>query len=53
MVSGEETISNEEMKSGNIVNLFLKFAFPTVVGVVIAGIQEIIDGFFIGNAIGS
>lgn len=47
MVSGEETISNEEMKSGNIVNLFLKFAFPTVVGVVIAGIQEIIDGFFL------
>jgi len=46
-------VSDEEMKSGNIVNLFLKFAFPTVVGVVIAGIQGIIDGFFIGNAIGS
>lgn len=53
MVSNEETVTDEEMKSGNIVNLFLKFAFPTVVGVVIAGIQEIIDGFFIGNAIGS
>ncbi|WP_292378702.1 MATE family efflux transporter [Methanosarcina sp. UBA289] len=46
-------VSNEEMRSGNIVNLFLKFVFPTVVGVVIAGIQGIIDGFFIGNAIGS
>lgn len=46
-------VNDEEMKSGNIVNLFLKFAFPTVVGVVIAGIQGIIDGFFIGNAIGS
>ncbi|WP_292387586.1 MATE family efflux transporter [Methanosarcina sp. UBA5] len=46
-------VSDEEMKSGNIVNLFLKFAFPTVVGVVIAGIQGIIDGFFIGNAIGA
>jgi len=44
-------VSDEEMRSGNIVNLFLKFAFPTVVGVVIAGIQGIIDGFFIGNAI--
>ncbi len=53
MVSDEETVTDEEMKSGNIVNLFFKFAFPTVVGVVIAGIQEIIDGFFIGNAIGS
>lgn len=46
-------VNDEEMKSGNIVNLFLKFAFPTVVGVVIAGIQGIIDGFFIGNAIGA
>jgi len=46
-------VSDEEMRSGNIANLFLKFAFPTVVGVVIAGIQGIIDGFFIGNAIGS
>jgi putative MATE family efflux protein len=46
-------VSDEEMRSGNIVNLFLKFAFPTVVGVIIVGIQGIIDGFFIGNAIGS
>ena len=46
-------VSDEEMRSGNIVNLLLKFAFPTVVGVIIAGIQGIIDGFFIGNAIGS
>ncbi|HEY3362369.1 MAG TPA: MATE family efflux transporter [Methanosarcina sp.] len=46
-------VSDEEMKSGSIANLFLKFAFPTVVGIVIAGIQGIIGGFFIGNAIGS
>ncbi len=46
-------VSDEEMRSGSIVNLFWKFAFPAVVGVVIAGIQEIIDGFFIGNAIGN
>jgi len=46
-------ISNEEMKSGNILHLFWKFALPAVVGVLVAGIQGIIDGFFIGNAIGS
>ncbi len=46
-------VNDDEMKSGSIANLFLKFAFPTVVGVVIAGIQGIIDGFFIGNTIGS
>lgn len=46
-------VSDEEMRSGNILSLFLKFAFPAVVGVVIAGIQGVIDGFFIGNAVGS
>ncbi len=46
-------ISDKEMKSGNILNLFWKFTFPAVVGVVVAGIQGIIDGFFIGNAVGS
>lgn len=46
-------VSNEEMKSGNILSLFWKFTFPTVVGVLIAGMQGIIDGFFIGNAVGS
>lgn len=46
-------ISNEEMKSGNILSLFWKFTLPAVIGVLIAGIQGIIDGFFIGNAIGS
>lgn len=45
--------NDEEMRSGNIFNLFWKFVFPAVIGVVIAGIQEIIDGFFIGNVIGS
>lgn len=46
-------VSDEEMKSGNISNLFRKFVFPAVIGVVVAGIQGIIDGFFIGNVIGS
>jgi putative MATE family efflux protein len=46
-------VSNEEMKSGSILNLFWKFTLPAIIGVIIAGIQGIIDGFFIGNAVGS
>lgn len=46
-------VSDEEMMSGNILNLLLKFGFPAVVGVLTAGFQEIIDCFFIGNVIGS
>jgi putative MATE family efflux protein len=46
-------VSDEEMRSGNVLNLFWKFAFPAVVGVIIAGIQGIIGGFFIGNVMGS
>lgn len=46
-------VNDEEMRSGNISNLFRKFVFPAVIGIVIAGIQGIIDGFFIGNVIGS
>lgn len=46
-------ISDDEMKSGDILHLFWKFTLPAVIGVLIAGIQGIIDGFFIGNAIGS
>lgn len=46
-------VSNEEMRSGNILNLFWKFALPAVLGVLVAGIQGIIDGFFIGNAVGN
>ncbi|OEU42524.1 MATE family efflux transporter [Methanosarcina sp. Ant1] len=46
-------VSDEDMRSGNILRLFWKFTFPAVVGVVIAGIQGIIGGFFIGNILGS
>jgi len=45
-------VNDEEMGSGNILSLFWKFTFPAVVGFIIAGIQGIIDGFFIGNVIG-
>lgn len=46
-------VSDAELREGNILNLFSKFVLPTIIGVVIAGIQSIIDGFFIGNVIGS
>jgi Na+-driven multidrug efflux pump len=46
-------VRDEELRFGKIFNLLWKFGFPAVVGVVTAGIQEIIDGFFIGNVIGS
>lgn len=47
-------MTNErEMKSESIGKLFLKFVFPATIGLIVAGIQGVIDGFFIGNAIGS
>jgi len=42
-----------EMKSESIGKLFLKFVFPATIGLIVAGIQGIIDGFFVGNAVGS
>lgn len=44
---------DEEMKSINILTLLWKFEFPAILGVITACIQEIIDGFFVGNVIGS
>lgn len=46
-------VSDEEMISGNILSLLWKFGFPAIIGVVTAGCQEIIDGFFIGNMVGN
>lgn len=42
-----------EMRSESIGKLFLKFVFPATIGFIVAGIQGVIDGFFIGNAVGS
>lgn len=42
-----------EMRSESIGKLFLKFVFPATIGLIVAGIQGVIDGFFIGNAVGS
>jgi putative MATE family efflux protein len=47
-------MTNErDMKSESIGKLFLKFVFPATIGLIVAGIQGVIDGFFIGNAVGS
>lgn len=46
-------IDEWEMRSGKIGRLFLRFVLPATIGMIVAGIQGIIDGFFIGNAVGS
>ncbi len=46
-------IDEQEMRYGSIGKLFLKFALPATIGFIVAGIQGVIDGFFIGNAVGS
>lgn len=43
----------DEMRSASIGKLFLKFVLPATIGLIIAGIQGVIDGFFVGNAVGS
>jgi len=42
-----------EMRSASIGKLFLKFVLPAIIGLIVAGIQGVIDGFFVGNAVGS
>ncbi|MDN5310275.1 MAG: hypothetical protein PWP14_1669 [Methanolobus sp.] len=46
-------VSDEEMLSDSVWSLFRRFTFPAVAGILVAGIQTIIDGFFIGNGVGS
>jgi len=43
----------KEMRSASIGKLFLKFVLPATIGLIVAGIQGVIDGFFVGNAVGS
>lgn len=42
-----------EMRFASIGKLFLKFVLPATIGLTVAGIQGVIDGFFVGNAVGS
>lgn len=41
------------LKQGRISNLFIKFSVPAIIAMVIAGMQTVIDGLFLGNFIGS
>lgn len=43
----------QEMRSASIGKLFLKFVLPATIGLIVAGIQGVVDGFFVGNAVGS
>jgi putative MATE family efflux protein len=42
-----------EMRSASIEKLLLKFVLPATIGLIVAGIQGVIDGFFVGNVVGS
>ncbi|MGB3908239.1 MAG: MATE family efflux transporter [Methanomethylovorans sp.] len=46
-------VTEEELRSESIWKLFQKFVFPAVMGIIVAGVQTIIDGYFIGNGVGS
>jgi len=46
-------INEQKMRSASIGKLFLKFVLPATIGLIVAGIQGVIDGFFVGNAAGS
>lgn len=46
-------VSEEQLRSESIGKLFQKFVFPAIMGIVVAGVQTIIDGYFIGNGVGS
>ena len=41
------------LKQGRISKLFIKFSVPAIIAMVIAGMQTVIDGLFLGNFIGS
>ncbi|MDW7731203.1 MAG: MATE family efflux transporter [Methanolobus sp.] len=46
-------ISDKELRTGNIWTLFRRFTFPAMAGILVAGVQAVIDGLFIGNSAGS
>ncbi|MGL5694578.1 MAG: MATE family efflux transporter [Peptostreptococcaceae bacterium] len=41
------------LKQGKISKLFIKFSVPAIIAMVIAGMQTVIDGLFLGNFIGA
>lgn len=46
-------IDERKMRSASIGKLFLKFTIPATIGLIVAGIQGIITGLFVRNAVGS
>jgi putative MATE family efflux protein len=48
-----EMVTEEQLRSESIGKLFRSFVFPAIMGIVVAGVQTIIDGYFIGNGVGS
>lgn len=46
-------VTEDQLRSESIGKLFKRFVFPATLGIVVAGVQTIIDGYFIGNGVGS
>lgn len=46
-------VTEDQLRSESIGKLFKRFVFPATMGIVVAGVQTIIDGYFIGNGVGS
>jgi putative MATE family efflux protein len=46
-------MSERELAVESIPKLFRKYTLPAVIGFIIGGVQITIDGFFIGNVVGS
>jgi len=46
-------VTEEELRSESVWKLFQRFVFPAIMGIIVAGVQTIIDGYFIGNGVGS
>jgi putative efflux protein, MATE family len=46
-------VNDHQLRHDSVWSLFCRFTFPAIAGIVIAGIQSIVDGFFIGNGLGS
>lgn len=47
------TIQSSEMSSQPIGKLFWRYTLPAVMGMVVNGLYAVIDGIFIGRAVGA
>jgi putative MATE family efflux protein len=46
-------VNDHQLRNDSVWSLFCRFTFPAIAGIIVAGIQTIVDGFFIGNVMGS